>query len=390
MSEFHRPMRRWQEEALRAWFDAGKRGIVSVVTGGGKTFFALKCINEYQRRIPAASVLITVPTEALLDQWFEELVSFFDMPPRFLNLVSNSKPIRQGRMNIGVINTVAKLGVNEKTPEVFLVVDECHKSASPFFRGIFNIPRLASLGLSATPERPYDDWFNEVLVPNLGPVIYSYSYKEAMRDSVIVHFDLQNILFEFTEEEQTEYDRLTRSIRIAIAKYGVESERSVQLLLKRARFVNSSPTRVRIALKLIARHQGRKILVFHEDITACDFLFEVLLENSVAAGIYHSNMPLARRVQTLHEYRTGKIKVLVSCRALDEGFNVPETEIGIIAASTATYRQRVQRLGRVLRPAAGKEHAIIYSIVASAPEIRRLAKEAEDLKEIVKVEWSRA
>jgi superfamily II DNA or RNA helicase len=95
-------------------------------------------------------------------------------------------------------------------------------------------------------------------------------------------------------------------------------------------------------------------------------------------------------VQTLHEYRTGKIKVLVSCRALDEGFNVPETEVGIIAASTATYRQRVQRLGRVLRPATGKERAIIYSIVASAPEIRRLAAEAEDLKEIAKVEWSRA
>jgi superfamily II DNA or RNA helicase len=177
-------MRRWQEEAMQAWFASGKRGIVSVVTGGGKTFFALKCINEFQRRVAAATVLITVPTEALLDQWFEELISFFDMPPRFLNLVSRSRPIKRGRMNIGVINTVAKLGVEKNNPEVFLVVDECHKSASPFLRGIFNIPRLASLGLSATPERPYDDWFEEVLVPNLGPVIYNYSYKEAMRDSV--------------------------------------------------------------------------------------------------------------------------------------------------------------------------------------------------------------
>jgi superfamily II DNA or RNA helicase len=383
-------MRRWQEEAMQAWFDSGKRGIVSVVTGGGKTFFALKCINEFQRRVAAATVLITVPTEALLDQWFEELISFFDMPPKFLNLVSRSRPIKRGRMNIGVINTVAKLGVEKNNPEVFLVVDECHKSASPFLRGIFNIPRLASLGLSATPERPYDDWFEEVLVPNLGPVIYNYSYKEAMRDSVIVPFDLQNILFEFTDDEQKEYDRLTRNIRIVISKYGVESERAVMLLLKRARFVNSSPTRIRIAIKLVARHRQRKILIFHEDINACDFLFDVLRENSVPVGIYHSKMPLARRVQTLQEYRAGKIKVLVSCRALDEGFNVPETEIGIIAASTATYRQRVQRLGRVLRPATDKKRAIIYSIVASAPEIRRLATEAEDLKEIAKVEWSRA
>ena len=390
MAEFHRPMRRWQEEAMQAWFASGKRGIVSVVTGGGKTFFALKCINEFQRRVAAATVLITVPTDALLDQWFEELVSFFDMPTKFLNLVSKTRPIRRGRMNIGVINTVAKLGALKNNPEVFLVVDECHKSASPFFRCVFDIPRLASLGLSATPERPHDDWFQEVLVPNLGPVIYTYSYKEAMRDSIIVPFELQNILFEFTNDEKKEYDRLTKSIRIVISKYGIESERAVMLLLKRARFANSSPTRVRIALKLIARHREQKLLVFHEDIKACDFLFEVLQENSVPAGIYHSKMPLARRVQTLQEYRAGKIKVLVSCRALDEGFNVPETEIGIIAASTATYRQRVQRLGRVLRPAADKKRAIIYSIVASEPEIRRLAAEAEDLKEIAKVEWSRA
>jgi superfamily II DNA or RNA helicase len=383
-------MRRWQEEAMQAWFASGKRGIVSVVTGGGKTFFALKCINEFQRRVAAATVLITVPTEALLDQWFEELISFFDMPPRFLNLVSRSRPIKRGRMNIGVINTVAKLCALDNNPEVFLVVDECHKSASPVLRGVFNIPKLASLGLSATPERPHDDWFQEVLVPNLGPVIYNYSYKEAMRDSVIVPFDLQNILFEFTDDEQKEYDRLTRNVRIVISKYGVESERAVQLLLKRARFVNSSPTRIRIAIKLVARHRARKILVFHEDINACDVLFEVLRDNSIPVGIYHSKMPLTRRVHTLQEYRAGKINVLVSCRALDEGFNVPETEIGIIAASTATYRQRVQRLGRVLRPATDKTRAIIYSIVASAPEIRRLAAEAEDLKEIAKVVWSRA
>jgi superfamily II DNA or RNA helicase len=375
---------------MSAWLAAGRRGIVSVVTGGGKTYFALKCISEYQRCVAAATTLITVPTEALLDQWFEELISFFDMPPRFVNLLSGAKGIRRGRINIGVINTVAKQGGQATNPEVFLVVDECHRAASPFLRAIFQVPRLASLGLSATPERPYDNWFGEVLVPNLGPIIYSYSYKDALRDSVIVPFELHNVLFEFTADEQKEYDRLTKRIRIAIANYGVESDRVIQLLLRRARFVNSSPTRIRIALKLIARHHAQKTLVFHEEIHACDFLCQVLRENSVSAGVYHSRMSLTDRVNTLQNYRAGKLRVLVSCRALDEGFNVPETEIGIIAASTATYRQRVQRLGRVLRPVAGKELAVIYSIVASEPEIHRLAAEAEDLKEVVKVEWSRA
>lgn len=213
---------------------------------------------------------------------------------------------------------------------------------------------------------------------------------KALRDRVIVPFNLHNVLFDFSDEEQSEYDRLSRRIGKAFSTHGSESDQVVQLLLKRARFANSTPTRIRIALKLIARHREQKILVFHEDIRACEFLFEVLQQNSVKAGIYHSKIPLARRVETLHNYRAGKISVLVSCRALDEGFNVPETEIGIIAASTATYRQRIQRLGRVLRPSPNKDNAIIYSIVASVPEVRRLAAEAEDLQDVAKVEWSRA
>ncbi|MFY9618864.1 MAG: DEAD/DEAH box helicase [Pyrinomonadaceae bacterium] len=390
MPSLHRPLRRWQELALQEWVNNGKRGIVSVVTGGGKTFFALNCINEFQRKTAAATVLITVPTTALVDQWLEELISFFDMPPKFVNLLTGKGRVKRGRINIGVINTAAKLTSLANTPEVFLVVDECHKAASPAFREIFNIEKRASLGLSATPERPYDNWFEEILVPELGPVIYEYSYAEALQDGVIVPFRLNNVLFEFTDDEQREYDEITKKISKAVSQHGTESDQAIRLLLKRARFSNSSPTRVRIALKIIARHRDKKILVFHEDIHAAEFLFEVLRQNEVPVGIYHSKIPLSRRVSTLHDYRAGRISVLVSCRALDEGFNVPESEIGIIAASTATYRQRIQRLGRVLRPAPDKERAIIYSIVASIPEIRRLAAEAEDLKEIAEIEWSRA
>jgi superfamily II DNA or RNA helicase len=388
MAALSRPLRRWQQDAIASWRAASRRGIVSVVTGGGKTFFALSCIDEYQRNVPGATALITVPTEALVDQWFEEAISFFDMPPKFINLVTRQKGVVPGRMNIAVINTAAKV-VTEKSPNSFLVVDECHRAASPVFRQIFNIPHSASLGLSATPERQYDDWFTEILIPNLGPIIYEYSYQEALKDGVIVPFDLRNVVFEFSAQEQKEYDRLTASVARTIGKYGVESDQAVQLLLKRARFSNASPTRVRIALKLIAKHRSQRILVFHENIEAANFLFEVLKENHVPAGIYHSKIPLLDRIRTLTAYRAGRINVLVTCRALDEGFNVPETEIAIIAASTSSYRQRVQRLGRALRPAKGKDRALVYSIVAAPPEIRRLAAEAEDLAEVASVEWSR-
>jgi superfamily II DNA or RNA helicase len=116
----------------------------------------------------------------------------------------------------------------------------------------------------------------------------------------------------------------------------------------------------------------------------------VLTENGVKSGVYHSKMPLRAKAAMLGQYRRGNIDSLVTCRALDEGFNVPETEVGIIAASTATRRQRIQRLGRVVRPAKGKDRASIYTLVATGPEIQRLKEEEERLEGVATVTWSRA
>jgi superfamily II DNA or RNA helicase len=106
--------------------------------------------------------------------------------------------------------------------------------------------------------------------------------------------------------------------------------------------------------------------------------------------VYHSKMTMRDRVAMLTAYRKGAVDVLVTCRALDEGFNVPETESGIIAASTATRRQRIQRLGRVLRPSANKGGAVIFTLVASTPEIGRLREEELALEGVADVEWGRA
>ena len=119
-------------------------------------------------------------------------------------------------------------------------------------------------------------------------------------------------------------------------------------------------------------------------------IHQVLIDNGVKSGIYHSRQSLQLRATILAQYRRGEIGVLVTCRALDEGFNVPETELGIIAASTATRRQRIQRLGRVVRPAAGKQTATIYTLIASGPEIARLRQEEADLEGVADVVWSRA
>jgi superfamily II DNA or RNA helicase len=384
-----RPLRKWQEEALTKWKQAEHRGIVSVVTGGGKTVFALACVRD----LGPETTLVVVPTLALLDQWWEEASSYLGIGLDAVAIVKNRSRLRTGTVNLAVMNTASKQewAIDARTAgSLLLIVDECHKVASEKFRAVLDIPRSASLGLSATPERPYDEFLGEVLVPALGDVIYTYTYRDALRDGVIVPFALKNVVFELEQERQREYDKLTNKIARAMQQYGPEDDKTVALLLRRARVLNLSLNRVSLALKLVKAHLGQRVLVFHEDIDACNVIYRILHDNGVAAGVYHSKMTLRDRVQMITAYRSGAIQVLVTCRALDEGFNVPETQVGIIAASTATRRQRIQRLGRVLRPSKGKDGAIVYTLVASAGEFGRLKAEEEELEGVASVEWSRA
>lgn len=378
--------RGWQVEALAEWERSKYRGIVSVVTGGGKTIFALSCIDL----IKPQSTLIIVPTTALLEQWWEEAANYFDLDLDEINIVSSSLRFRFGTINIAVLNTAAKLVDRIPQSKCFLIVDECHKAAAEHFRAVLQINTVASLGLSATPERPYDEGLEEVLIPSLGPVIFTYDYSAALRDGVIVPFELRNIIFDLEDERQVEYNKLSKAIALSIRNYGSDAEETVALYLKRARVLNLSLNRVRLALKLVAANRGKRALVFHEDIDACNLIHSVLTENGVSAGVYHSKMTLRAKAKMLIQYRQGLIDVLVTCRALDEGFNVPETELGIIAASTATRRQRIQRLGRVVRPAKDKSNALIYTLVATAPEINRLKEEETKLEGVATVIWSRA
>ncbi len=378
------PLRDWQKAAISTWEESGFRGIVSVVTGGGKTLFALACVEHLKPN----TVLVVVPTVALLDQWWEESASGLGLKLDEVHIVGRHLNMKSGTVNLAVINTAAKIKSKGRALDCLLIVDECHKAASERYRDVLSIPTMASLGLSATPERPYDDGLRDVLEPNLGPVIYRYSYADALSDGVIVPFDVNNVVFELEEDRRKEYERLTRQIARSVDAYGPDAQETVSLYVRRSRILNLSLNRIRAALKLVRMNLGKRILVFHEDTEACDLICQVLVHNGVRSGLYHSKVGLKERARMLGEFRRGEINVLVTCRALDEGFNVPEADVGIIAASTATRRQRIQRMGRVLRPSKGKQRATIYTLVATDPEVGRLKDEEQLLEGVADVRWS--
>ncbi|MFP4082730.1 MAG: DEAD/DEAH box helicase [Candidatus Aminicenantes bacterium] len=97
-----------------------------------------------------------------------------------------------------------------------------------------------------------------------------------------------------------------------------------------------------------------------------------------------------QRLDNISNYRKGSINILVSCRALDEGFDVPESNTGVIVAGTSSVRQWIQRMGRILRRMPGKEFSRIYVVfvdiiekdVFKETELREFEKEALSVESI--------
>ena len=281
-----------------------------------------------------------------------------------------------GVINLMVINTARAHAVKvPQTYDAMLIVDECHRAASQSNSFALQGGYRAALGISATPEREHDDLFQRTLVPSLGPVIFEYGYDQALRDGVIVPFDLANVSVDMSAEEQRQYDDATVDItrtyhRVEAGE--VSREALVRKLQRRARLAASSLQRIPVTVRLAEQHRDSRLIVFHESIRSAETILEILLARNFNATIYHSKIGAELRRDNLRLYRRGVFDALVTCRALDEGANIPETDVAIVASSTSSVRQRIQRLGRVLRPAPGKPRAKIYTIYVSKPEEDRL------------------
>ena len=94
------------------------------------------------------------------------------------------------------------------------------------------------------------------------------------------------------------------------------------------------------------------------------------------------------RDEILKDFETGKIHVLTSMKCLDEGVDVPRSELAIFCSSTGNPRQFIQRRGRVLRLHNDKQHAVIHDLVV-IPDVGQGESTFEMEKNIIKGELAR-
>jgi len=383
-------LREWQEKAFPLWWEK-KRGIIKVVTGGGKTFFAIHCLKRYLENDPQKSILIVVPSIALLDQWYDSLSQNFDDKEISLNGGGEQTKIIT-KICISTIDSLKNIISLIDAENSLLIVDECHKIGTEKRGEMLTNAWHATLGLSATPERDYDDNFYIIIKKILGDIIFDYDYIDAREDEVIVNFKLLYGYAALLPEEENKYKKFTKSIQRRAATIGGQDMNDYplkMLIFNRARLVKNSKNRIPYGIELIQKYERDSWIVFTENKKqAKEFNKIVNKLKGFNSGIYNTDLNDDERQENLEKFKAGNLNVLVSCTALDEGFDMPEADGAMILSASSSKRQRIQRMGRVLRITANKENALIVTVYSSKTEYEKLREESNRYKlEGVPVKW---
>ena len=382
-------LREWQEKAFPLWW-AEKRGIVKVVTGGGKTVFAIHCLTKYLEEEKDNSIFIVVPSIALLDQWYEGLQKTFDDTDISLN--GGGEHLEEiSKVTISTIDSVKNIIHKFDASNTLLIVDECHKIGTEKRGETLTNNWHATLGLSATPERDYDDNFYIIIKKILGDIIFDYDYIDAREDEVIVNFKLLYAYAAMTKDEEDKYKKFTKSIQRRAATIGGNNMNDYplkMLIFNRARMVENSKNRIPFGVELLQKHKRDSWIVFTENKKQAKEFNKIINKKGYKSAIYNTDLDNAEREENLNNFKSGNLNVLVSCTALDEGFDMPEADGAMILSASSSKRQRIQRMGRVLRITANKENALIVTVYSSKTEFDKLREESNRYKlEGVPVKW---
>jgi len=388
----------YQEQAIKKWEQAGRIGLLSMATGMGKTLTALFAIKELVEK--GRPTLILVPSAVLMDQWLKIIKIFFPKTPVLCaGGGHNWRSVSGKRMYVGdlklprIILATMDTAATDDFIEFFsqakdpvLVADEAHRLGSENHRKILGLNFTARLGLSATPERLYDDdgtaslkrFFGEEPiydlpmssrvrlsendskdVPILGRFLSRYTY-----DFKIAHLNLR---------EQEEWDTITLQIRRLVARNpNILNENRNKLthlmflLIRRANIVKSAVEKIRIAKEVVSNEysDNQRWIVYCQDEHQLSLVYEEIKKANPYYNIlrYYSGMSSSERERTLRYFEMTP-GIIVSIKCLDEGVDVPAADGALILASSTNPREYIQRRGRVLRKSEGKRIAKIIDVL---------------------------
>lgn len=404
----------WRQGAYRHQGDAVDAvvreggGILSIATGGGKTKTALIASTEIQDHNDGhLCVVILAPSSPLIRQWTSE-VRDFSLEPIVLTGMNPKRRLEElDRLSIAFGTSQPRTEVLVMTNALFnrgkssarkwleglpksvhriLIADEVHNLGSPTF--IKNPPSFFDhrIGLSATPIRQFDPDGTDRLFDYFGGApVFEFTLRDAIDAGCLVPYHYFLHVVEFDSEEMEHFDDLTH--QLARAGFRVTddgrtvglSPRVEHLLRERRALVEQANSKLD-ALKQVLRSMNppliRRTLIYASakpivldkprQITAVNRLLQDLRITSHQFTAVETGTSKARNF--LRKFGSGDYQVLTSMKVLDEGVDIPQTDTAFLLASSTVEREWVQRRGRILRRAPGKEFAKLHDFIVFPPD----------------------
>ncbi len=354
-----------QLEALNAWKGAQRCGVVVLPTGAGKSFVAIKAIEEAGR-----SALVVAPTLDLVEQWIRLLSEHFG---ETIGALGGGTYDPQD-LTVSTYDSAAIHMERLGNRYGLIIFDEVHHLPSPTYRWAAEACIAPyRLGLSATPERP--DGLHNLVDELVGPVICRKTNKE-LSGEFLADYTTEVLEVAMGDEDMDSYTEARARYQDFVSSQGIRmggrqgwhnflaaAARSEQGREAFRAFRASKQLAMAHSLKLervaelLHRHQNDRTLVFTNDNLSVYAISEKLL----CPALTHQT-PLKERAEILRRFASGEYRVVVTSRVLNEGVDVPDANVAIVLSGTGSVREHVQRLGRILRRADSKQ-AILYELV---------------------------
>lgn len=424
-ADSHMRLRDYQTDAIRKWSNNDFCGILEMATGAGKTFIALGCINRLTRHTGRLVVVIACPYTHLVDQWrnsfekynsdiekswrnddFEEQICYSDYPGWKKDLRKQIRDFNRSDVNgrhfldkLVIFTTHHTLtsrpfvnlmeGVSGPT---FLVADEAHAlGAESRFKNLIGCQYR--LGLTATPDRYFDDVGTKNLKEYFGGTVVKFPLDRAILENVLSPYRYIPHIVNLNGEEMVQYRALTHKIakKLAAKNNSTDEEKELNNFIEgeRASIIAAAEEKY-VAFDRILDQLGslsQCLIYCHEK--QLQRVKDILFKRGVVSHQITYRESTDERNNILSQLAQKGYDAVVAVRCLDEGVDVPSVKTGIILASTGNPRQYIQRRGRLLRKAAGKTEAIIHDILV-APYATTFARDIYPFeKKIVQGELKR-
>jgi superfamily II DNA or RNA helicase len=347
-----RELRPHQVAALDAWRANGRRGLLEMATGTGKTFTSLSELAAMLSAKLVRNAVILVPYIAIADQWREDVKPLLGLNPIVCHSQSGDWRSRlQTQLALGLFSesvTVAIALYDTASGKDFseqiarlrgttlLIADEVHNITLDMADSVLLDKYDFRLGLSATPNRYLDEQGTERVQNYFDKIVFEYSLGKAINDGILTPYEYHPVICGPSDEAGLSS---LRGVNAAKFNSFVGTFRETSAANEGFALVYCQPQQLEETKRWLGLTAGKQIHTFtaEED--------------------------LPQRRQILRDFGSGFYNILVAMRCLDEGVDVPPTRSAFLLGSSENPKQFVQRRGRILRKYPGKTSASIYDYV---------------------------